>query len=127
MRDILFRGKRVDDGQWVEGDLVHRYDFSGNLEYEYENAHIKPIGKNELEVIPETVGQFTGLLDKNGKKIFEGDILRHSDKFESIIAKVIYERMGYRLIGLKEPIYWNFHSEFEIIGNIHDNSELLCK
>ena len=119
MREILFRGQRIYNRKWSDGYYVKRQ--GDHLLFSFDRMGIT------RKVIPETVGQFIGLLDKNGKKIFEGDILRHSDKFESIIAKVIYERMGYRLIGLKEPIYWNFHSEFEIIGNIHDNPELLCK
>lgn len=66
MRKIKFRGKRVDNDEWVYGDLLRMH----GVPYIYPDP--APNGWNDYEVIPDTVGQFTGLLDKNGKEIYEG-------------------------------------------------------
>lgn len=114
MREILFRGKRTDNDEWVEGYYVCNITIKNTYHYIFP--------KNTCEgtiVIPETVGQYTGLTDKNGKKIFEGDII--VDNFFKLlpnkphIAK-FYESNRY---GVKENL------EFEIQGNIYDNPELL--
>lgn len=74
MREILFRGKLKDNGEWVYGYLFKIWDKTYIL---WGTTNGVP---NTIEVLPETVGQFTGLLDKNGKKIFEGDIIDASDE-----------------------------------------------
>ena len=112
MREILFRGKRADNGEWVEGDLLHP-DIYGNG-YSVEDF---TKGKNNcFDVIPETVGQYTGLTDKSGKKIFEGDILSSEWGYKGEVGLF---SIGYAFIKCL------FNEDCEIIGNIHDNPELL--
>lgn len=126
-REILFRGKRADNGEWVEGDL---WDVIDN------DFCIISHGKN-YDIIPETVGEYTGLTDKNGTKIFEGDILQDylftgKVVYNNVIAAFIVEindstENWYHWSPLnkgdidRKPQLQNT----EIVGNIHDNPELL--
>ena len=127
MREILFRGKRLDNGDWVYGYYVHIGPVS------CQRAYIIPEYASSLyvnEVDPSTVGQYTGLKDKNGKKVFEGDIIRKTNKgrhpeiFIANIRTCFYTN---------EEVYYSPFDhftescEYEIIGNIHDNPELLEK
>ena len=121
MREILFRGKRVDNGEWVEGDsLIHSMFKKGDV-------CVGVVEGMEIHsVIPETVGQFTGLTDKNGKKIFEGDILKgmgglYRVYFDTSLACFEWAKVN----GNWEENFSGFADEYEIIGNIHDNPELL--
>ena len=153
MREILFRGKRTDNGEWVYGDLIQNVDC---LKIREQEKSTKKIAKS-YEVDLETVGQFTGLLDKNGKKIFEGDIIRYAelyeyncyieslDNFEAYdnvdfgdiwtVDEVVYGiKIGYPAFDLnRHDFEVNGLSElnesgnyfYEVIGNIYDNPELL--
>lgn len=143
MSEILFKGKRKDNGEWVEGDLINNYDgrkFIGEIiieNYKGPCADEYEISNGLEEVIPETVGQYTGLPDKNDKKIFEGDIVKEEDCVHNGEVQiyghkwVVYFdkgfffgwRKGYKSCGLSKFIP-NI-SGIEVIGNIHDNPELL--
>ena len=141
MREILFRGKRANNGEWVEGDL---------LQIKYYNKPIieckimpqAPVS-SAYPVLPETVGQFTGLTDKNGKKIFEGDIVKCTDTINDFEFNAVVEfgnpngeyNWGYQLKFISgeesnfDILCWVDMKEtgayIEIIGNIYDNPELM--
>ena len=109
MRTIKFRGLRVDGKGWVCG---HYYDD------EIQSFIIS--GINTYEVIPESVGQFTGLIDIQGKEIYEGDyVLPFSLQNKNNKSMIVYEFNQFRIKG--ESLYWNFDLEqIKIIGNIHE-------
>lgn len=125
MREILFRGKRLDNGRWVQGSVFTR----ANQAYIFP----VPIITCKVEVSPATVGQYTGLTN-NGKKIFEGDIVKAQDNIfgspfcNGITGKIVYEETAF-FIEPKDPVktQWLFNecAVYEVIGNIHDNPELL--
>ena len=153
MREILFRGKRVDNGEWVEGqtivvihqddnDLIfmpqHGEDVKADPMEDNDRA-LTSIYGNYYQILPQTVEQYTGLTDKNGKKIFEGDVLNVHDQIpmfdgydtDEIVynGKVMYIKNqgmyvcegnndGNALCALNLD-------KCEVIGNIHDNPELL--
>lgn len=117
MREILFRGKNIA-GKWVYGvPLICN-----------EVAFISRIFEDNIRVIPETVGQFTGLTDKNGKKIFEGDILKGCWKmiFEVYYDDCLLQFRAKTVDGFNKDIdYYGYPHQIEVIGNIYDNPELL--
>ena len=115
MREIKLRGKSLDNGEWVYGDLHIRTPF----------PHIhSEIDYGKIDIDPHTVGQFTGLHDKNGKEIYEGDIVRYDMGGECEVSYCI----GGGFAGFDlSPAFHNEHqlTDVEVIGNIHDNPELL--
>lgn len=119
MREILFRGKRTDNGKWVVGMLA-RYNSkfnTANMVDEFEML---------VPVIPETVGQYTDLTDKNGKKIFEGDIVLMPSYGGGKHKSVVYFKNGkFAVDGSNYAFKDICPKRMEIIGNIHDNPELL--
>ena len=128
MREILFRGKRCDNGEWVQGSL-----FAEGSRVEIVRSTCNNVGIEVAEVIPETVGQFTGLTDKNGKKIFEGDIVRCISRTDMANMVVIFEDGEFRMVLCEKYKDYipgcGFYAircfDKDVIGNIHDNPELL--
>ena len=130
MREILFRGKRVDNGGWVYGNLIQR-NIWGAV-FPIIRAEDNGYGNfKEWEVIPETVGQYTGLKDKKGVKIFEGDVVRYLNSIESGNGVVIFDACAFLFnwidIDETDSLLRHFQcsEELKIIGNIHDNQELM--
>lgn len=120
MREILFRGKRVYNGEWAYGSLILWKD--GDAEICVSSTEERE-EQSKFIVHPETVGQYTGLTDKNGEKVFDGDILEAitgNPVGEPIVVNVVVNLDDYELMWDIEHSY-----EIEVIGNIHDNPELL--
>lgn len=124
MREILFRGKRVDNGEWVYGSYVYQY---GCHEILLESCEGE-FGFDHYHVNPETVGQYIGLKDKNGVAIFEGDIVRIESKTFEMIGRVGFEQGCFQLIDPECDMYecfWYQPEEMIVLGNIYENPELL--
>ena len=140
MREILFRGKRIDNGEWVYGNLVRGCDEKYAYIVEFGN---RELCRNYVNVNPDTVGQYTGLKDKNGTKIFEGDMINpFNDEIDKMVVEFrlgqfllcLYGERGYMAeYGWEEGNYVFFEADpllsysddIEVVGNIHDSPELL--
>lgn len=138
-REILFRGKRFDNGEWIEGDLLTPTDIIDCTEIA-ENTGMG----DRYDVDPETVGQYTGLTDKNGRRIFEGDILDLTPYMITDVGVVkfgeykdldmgndypcghvgFYVDVEMQRISVRKDILF-FVSECKVVGNIHDDPELM--
>ena len=122
MREILFRGKREDNGKWVEGFYTEN-----SISY-FSGAPVIEDNVGDYMVERDTVGQYIGMKDKNGKKIFEGDII--IGKFfmheRSRTYITVYENNGYYFKAIDEDTSYHPSNidSITIIGNIHDNPEL---
>lgn len=118
MREIKFRGKRIDNGEWIEGYFYHEEFYGEIITLELKTTHICDIN---------TIGQYTGLKDKNGKEIYEGDILDFDEKEwgeSGYVSAVVWDE--------KECCFcFDGGTPFDVgqwrkvIGNIYDNPELL--
>lgn len=129
MREFLFRGKRLDNGEWIEGSLFI---------YDWDNEYVSIYSTEEemaFQVDPETVGQWTGFRDNDGDRIYEDDILK---KINSVPSETVefysvkwcgdcgrYELVNITIKGTARSFQTNYGFQFEVIGNIHDNSEML--
>lgn len=138
MREILFRGKSRWDGKWLYGSYMFLHvadcDWTGKRRGKEKDTHFIVDEKNMNEAVyPETVGQYTGLKDKNGKRIFEGDIVKFDNPKEARgqTALIIFEDSEFRYhpITNSERVWncrlCNEENTLHVIGNIHDNPELL--
>ena len=138
IREVIFRGKRTDNGKWECGDLLSPNEFNAipHIVYiDYLNEY-GDIGEISTPVLPETVGQYTGLTDKNGRKIFEGDIVNViytsslGEEFTQITT-VRYDETEccfYPMRWEEDCVNCDYSTEITeivVIGNIHDNPELL--
>lgn len=128
MREILFRGKRIDNGEWVYGDLVQKAEYG----FCWRGIMSQNIGETQT-VIPETVGQYTGLT-ANGTKIFEGDIVKSPFSGKKLYTfSIQFFEGGFYAFPEENPDtqrLWKYrisgeNKKMRIIGNIHDNPELL--
>ena len=153
MRTIKFRGKRIDDGEWMYGSLVDNLWFKADDKSPIPQIiaptdnyscwdDLNEDGEGIYDVNPATVGQFTGLIDKNGKEIYEGDVVNvpnfiqlWDEQSDDLTGEIKYLDGAFH-INSEEPhfgevpllgIYTNEKttSDIEVIGNVHDNPELI--
>lgn len=121
MRDILFRGKRLDNGEWVEGYLA---DIITGVQGFEDRAIIVPFGTAlAIACDPSTVGQYTGLKDRYGDRIWEGDLVKHGDEVSEVFFDT--ENSCFDFKASNDPFAVQFFCDYEILGNIHDNPDLL--
>jgi uncharacterized phage protein (TIGR01671 family) len=129
MRTIKFRGKDIETDKWVDGDLIQRMGYMPSVMFPYESNGKVRYG--ECAVKRETVGQFTGLLDKNGNEIYEGDIMNDPTsmcvgvvEWNSILSQF---QLSWQNMHTAADIFFMVKRGSFVIGNIHDNPELITE
>lgn len=127
MKENLFHGKRKDNGEWVEGYYCAFNGVSHRIYTGYAETDCGEFYPDYYEVIPETVGQYTELPDKNGKPIFEGNIIRDTETSE--VGKICFDTDTARFVIEFEKMIVDFsdynNGDVEVIGNIYDSPELI--
>ena len=132
MREIKFRGKRLDNGEWAYGDLIQNPE---NTSIYWTEPYCGTWQDKKVKVDPETVGQFTGLEDKNGKDVYEGDILGSEGRGIGWVKGGV-RGYCYDVVYINHPaeesdwplystVKYDYPEQIEVIGNIHDNPEIL--
>lgn len=140
MREILFKGKRIDNGEWVEGFLYKQVGIEDRMYFAIE---VIDEAVNAYEVDSSTICQYTGLTDKNGRKIWENDIVKYHfgddvapirfGVYQSCFDSTITGHVGFyvdwsaKIAHRKDLGYWVNMIDCNVIGNIFDNPELLEK
>ena len=136
MREVLFRGKRTDNGEWVYGYYTKaRYFLNKKEMHIIFEPDVEAFPHCEFtgyeEVLPETVGQYTGLTDKNGVRIFEGDIVKYDVNYHDMVISYDVENWGGWLYEDMDDnmqaysIYEFCLKDIAVVGNIHDNPDIL--
>lgn len=129
MRDVIFRAKRTDNGEWVDGSLID----SGNHEQvmiypHYDGASTMGVRQlvyySSVPVDHDTVCAWTGLTDKNGKRIFDGDIVANPN-YPDEQCPVIYKPGYFAIRGLWDAALCDHNKQVEVVGNIYDNPDLI--
>lgn len=141
MREILFKGKRKDNGEWIEGSLITSINRAWISSEKTDSQRLRSISNTDaiwrsIEIIPKTLCQFTGLCDKNGKRIWENDIVNHNGEYAPVKFGMYCSSFDYGNYNFgfyvdfpeetfyrKELGYWC--RKVEASGNVFDNPELL--
>ena len=126
MRTIKFRGKKLTNGVWAYGSLVYSNEIQAAIYFQTGSGLVKSM--EWVYVNPETVGQFTGLYDKNEKEIYEGDILKVQglgEKIEVRFVRGVFAFLWNGDLDDEAPINAPTQEWAEVVGNIHDNPKLI--